>query len=634
MWTSWSYYGELPDSSKARCEEVFTYGIHGESRGGDGHLCGHAWTGARGLRHDGSWCFGFSMWLWTHEEVHQSPSRSWISFAPFGISQGASQVSFRRWWWELEQLVNPTSDVHQGPVRQGTGLLATWGDTYMLCGRPIIEALGIDIGFSKRRYRFDEGHWQDALLGLHGEYLLPMTTDYDSRLLNGLPSFDLRVDAEDETETTTFGIHQFDLEEHVFWQEEATPPLAVKPTTGEKAEERPLWHNFLKTAELTLSGLEQEFQAYVTRNVHEHKRKVLWEVYTGKARVAQLAEAQGMSVEVFGPETGWNFDVLSHRNAFLKRLEQEFPDEVFFAPTCGPWSAMQNINARIRSNNVGSYRIIENGITEHTFSLCARAISHSSSRVAMHTLNNLPMPSLGRRRHSETYLVWKLPSINAAMDVSALMQTALNYLWGSLQPSWPPRSWCLTPCACVAMEVMNIVPWKDLHQASDVARATWRTTSPHLPQSLQVLWWWMKHHPLGSSLAPSMRTSSLADLWWSCWRRIVRRRCVQSNGCTATCGIPASRLWWNFLSRVELRWSRWLVNFIVWLVLVTRNRMDLPRFLSPMLRSSIRCYRPTSCSSSWTTRTWYLFSASLIWPHDIKQQPVSTANAPWTLCRA
>ena len=63
------------------------------------------------------------------------------------------------------------------------------GETPMLCGRPIIEALGIDIGFAKRRYRFDEGHWQDALLGLHGEYVLPLTTDYDSRLWNGNPSF-------------------------------------------------------------------------------------------------------------------------------------------------------------------------------------------------------------------------------------------------------------------------------------------------------------------------------------------------------------------------------------------------------------------------------------------------------------
>ena len=71
--------------------------------------------------------------------------------------------------------------------------------------------------------------------------------------------------------------------------------------------------------------MEQDFQAYVTRNIHEHKKKVLWEVYTGKARVAQLAEAQGMEVEVFGPETGWNFDEASHRAAFLLRLEQEFP---------------------------------------------------------------------------------------------------------------------------------------------------------------------------------------------------------------------------------------------------------------------------------------------------------------------
>ena len=167
----------------------------------------------------------------------------------------------------------------------------------------------------------------------------------------------MRVDAEDETENTTFGIHQFDLEEHVFWQDEAHPSQPVKPQ-GEKAEDRPLWQNFLKTAGLTLSGLEQEFQAYVTRNVHGPRQKVLWEVYTGKARVAQLSEAKGMSVEAFEPETGWNFDLAPHRNAFLKGLEQEFPDEVFFAPTCGPWSTMQNLNARTekQQEELGEHR--------------------------------------------------------------------------------------------------------------------------------------------------------------------------------------------------------------------------------------------------------------------------------------
>ena len=219
------------------------------------------------------------------------------------------------------------------------------GETPMLCGRPIIEALGIDIGFAKKRYRFDEGHWQDALLGVHGEYLLPLTDDYDARLLQSPPSFDLRVDAEDETENTTFGIDKFDAEENVFFEAEAAKPPPIHPG-GQRPDQRPLAPNFLNTTELMLSGLEQDFQAYVTRNLHERKPKVLWEVYTGKAKVAQLAEAQGMEVEVFGPETGWNFDEASHRAAFLKRLEQEYPDEVFFAPTCGPWSIMQNLNAR------------------------------------------------------------------------------------------------------------------------------------------------------------------------------------------------------------------------------------------------------------------------------------------------
>ena len=43
---------------------------------------------------------------------------------------------------------------------------------------------------------------------------------------------------------------------------------------------------------------------------------------------------------------GRDFDNATHRLWFLQRLEPECPDEVLLTPTCGPWSTMQNLNAR------------------------------------------------------------------------------------------------------------------------------------------------------------------------------------------------------------------------------------------------------------------------------------------------
>ena len=48
------------------------------------------------------------------------------------------------------------------------------GETPLLCGRPIIEALGIDLAFSRQAIRYRDGPWMPATLGLQGEYLLPL----------------------------------------------------------------------------------------------------------------------------------------------------------------------------------------------------------------------------------------------------------------------------------------------------------------------------------------------------------------------------------------------------------------------------------------------------------------------------
>lgn len=63
----------------------------------------------------------------------------------------------------------------------------------------------------------------------------------------------------------------------------------------------------------------------------------------------------GMDVEIFSYETGWDFDLEEHQTAFMERLRTEMPDEVYLAPTCGPWSQMQNLNAKTEAQQHDLY---------------------------------------------------------------------------------------------------------------------------------------------------------------------------------------------------------------------------------------------------------------------------------------
>ena len=85
----------------------------------------------------------------------------------------------------------------------------------------------------------------------------------------------------------------------------------------------------------------------MTKELHSTpKPRLIWEVYTSHGRLSSVAAALGAQVEVFGYSTGWDFDDPQHQKLFLERLEAECPDELFLSPSCGPWSTMQNLNAR------------------------------------------------------------------------------------------------------------------------------------------------------------------------------------------------------------------------------------------------------------------------------------------------
>lgn len=93
------------------------------------------------------------------------------------------------------------------------------GETPLLCGRPIIESLGLVIDFAQRKMRFQDGPWTQATLGYHGEYLLPLWEPYDDDYPYYNPDllhFDLLLAGDGEVDPTSITMEQFDGEEHIF----------------------------------------------------------------------------------------------------------------------------------------------------------------------------------------------------------------------------------------------------------------------------------------------------------------------------------------------------------------------------------------------------------------------------------
>ena len=209
------------------------------------------------------------------------------------------------------------------------------GDTPMLCGRPIIEALGMTIDFSSRMIRFNGSSWIPATMGAHGEYLLSLAPpDMDWHYDVDNPDFELKVSEGVESSTVPVYLDHFNQEEHVF------------TSVDQNIEgSRPLRGQVLKTADVQLRAELNKMNAYVTKEIRTGltQPRMLWEVYSGTARTSAVAESLGMVVETFSMETGWDFNLYPHQQLFLERLVEEEPHEVLVTPVCRLWSQMQNL---------------------------------------------------------------------------------------------------------------------------------------------------------------------------------------------------------------------------------------------------------------------------------------------------
>ena len=93
------------------------------------------------------------------------------------------------------------------------------------------------------------------------------------------------------------------------------------------------------TKELELGRVLTVTDGHVTK-------RVIWEIFVGEGRTTEaLQEYPHVEVEIFSLQTGWNFEMATHRRQLLRRVREEAPDEVLMAPMCRLWSPLQELNA-------------------------------------------------------------------------------------------------------------------------------------------------------------------------------------------------------------------------------------------------------------------------------------------------
>ena len=231
---------------------------------------------------------------------------------------GGDAESMSRWVIRMPMFVNGRFGYAQ--------VFLVKGETPMLCGRPIIQQLGIALDFETEQIRFKDGIWQPALNGLHGEYLLPLCSDFDMYHAQLPPDFDLRLATPGEIDVNPHTLPVFQQEEQVYQAMEPTD----EPPSGTLKCQRHLYD----TMDALLVEETNKLHGYVTQELHHDTSRVIWEVYCGKSRTSQLAETMGATVRVFSYDTGWDFDQPSHRRAFLEEQARECPDEVLIASEC------------------------------------------------------------------------------------------------------------------------------------------------------------------------------------------------------------------------------------------------------------------------------------------------------------
>ena len=370
------------------------------------------------------------------------------------------------------------------------------GETPLLCGRPIIEALGLSMDFASRAIRFHDGAWQSATLGLHGEYLLPLWNPEQPILDFGSLDFDLRLAPDGEVDPQCITFRQFTTEEAAF----STMDFEETPLDFGEQVLRP---HQLQTFEQCILEDHNNYHGYVTQELHSTpKPRLIWEVYTSHGRLSSVAAALGAQVEVFGYSTGWDFDD-------LERLEAECPDELFLSPSCGPWSTMHNLNARTEEQQHQLQELREWHHSRHL--QFVKKAYLTQVRQGGHAHVEQPAHALSWRTSALVKLPGYQSLINAVLAAVVRMMRATGFWLRNplhFRPPSSPSSRSFIKFGALA--IINIALWKARPLDLAVEHDTLRAINLALLQCWPQLSWSMSLLPSVTSLA---LLEKIANMW-------------------------------------------------------------------------------------------------------------------------
>ena len=236
------------------------------------------------------------------------------------------------------------------------------GSTPLLVGRPILQALRVQMNFETGQMSINDQQWFEVPLGERGEYLLQL----DDGLSNDPKSENVFFDyvteetyqsAETETDypldlrnyLLAIGREQDEyafVEDNLIHEDTESADLEAEDEEDATAFRKPITDKLIKSLHMNFGRFQSHRQSALETALHAHQqgKRVFWEVYSGSGNLSDVMQTEGWEVQTFDINNGWDFENSAHRREFLQMLDLVCPEFVWFAPPCTVWSSLQNIN--------------------------------------------------------------------------------------------------------------------------------------------------------------------------------------------------------------------------------------------------------------------------------------------------
>eukprot|EP00435_Cladocopium_sp_Y103_P032566 s1782_g8.t1 len=239
------------------------------------------------------------------------------------------------------------------------------GNTPLLIGRPILQALNIKIDYNLNKVSIQDGDWKDATMGEKGEYLLCLddgvegdpqgsniafdfVTSDTCAAINNYEDLDSYIDLFEYLSMTnrTPPEHAFAEDDETQEDETSSVHTEVLLDDDPTAVRREITSKLIKTMHMEFNSFNKKRRETVEQvlHAHQHGRKIFWEVYSGSANLSETMKVYGWDTVSFDYNTGWDFDLPAHRREFLDPQDKVCPDFIWYSPKCTEWSPLQQLN--------------------------------------------------------------------------------------------------------------------------------------------------------------------------------------------------------------------------------------------------------------------------------------------------